>query len=604
MTHTIQLPRGLIIALLSLAYMFGFLVSPYWILNESILADILFLSITIVVGVVWVFVSANSVCVRVRWRDTGLFLLLFVAAFVINYRPLNAVIPFRGDEGLHIERTLAVMDRIPFPESLVLAVLCIAFIVSALYKKYGWTIVIGIAIMIGVAGFFLGKSAFDDMEQHPQFFLRYPFINYWFFAFAPKLAARITSPYHEILYRVVPFLGMVATAWVFQTKARVPTIPGSLAWGFAVATIPLVLYYSSIQYLEPPAVLLMTIVCLEIGSLLYVSSEEISRIPAWYALILVGFIKETTLPFLLCALALRAFVQVRAWQRTTPKENWGRLLRGELGILFSVLAPAFLYLYFRASLTSTRSFIPHLENLADLSIYSSFLLSFLDQFGPFLLFFIAGCILLARGRQWAPLLAYLSIIVAIFIFHALDEKAYVGYSRFNLFVLPPFLAGSLSFVAWLAKQKPYLASIAVLFAIAGNVLLSPANLDGSKVPYWGDRRGDTSEHYYPYQDALLWLKNNYPEKRVLFTGLDFYYPFEFYWNKLGWKPRRDGIPSEPAANETTAIANMLRKAEEERYSAIVYRVIHEDLLIPQETGDFRLKVIRNSAHTLLIFYEP
>jgi hypothetical protein len=287
-----------------------------------------------------------------------------------------------------------------------------------------------------------------------------------------------------------------------------------------------------------------------------------------------------------------------------PRENWATLLRGEAAILFSVLAPAFLYLYFRVSLTSTRSFTAHPDNLFDLTIYPSILLSFLDQFGPFLLFFIAGCFLLVHDKEFTSVLAYLAIIFTILLFHALDAKAHIGYSRFNLFILPPILAGSLRFGTWAAEQKTRFASIFALLAIASNLLLSPVNLDGVKAPYWGDRRGDTSEHYYPYQDALLWLRDNYPQKRVLFTGLDFYYPFEFYWNKLDWKPRRDGIPSEPTSSEAVEIANLLRKAEAERYSVVVYRVLNEDLAIPPETGPWRLKVIRNSAHSLLVFYEP
>jgi len=45
---------------------------------------------------------------------------------------------------------------------------------------------------------------------------------------------------------------------------------------------------------------LNAVVCLNIRSLLRDDYQMIRQNPAWYALILIGFIKETTLPFLIC----------------------------------------------------------------------------------------------------------------------------------------------------------------------------------------------------------------------------------------------------------------------------------------------------------------
>jgi hypothetical protein len=70
-------------------------------------------------------------------------------------------------------------------------------------------------------------------------------------------------------------------------------------------SIPLVFYYSSIFYLELPAVCLMFVVCLRIDHLLHSDFNEIRNDPAWYALLLLGFIKETTLPFLIVFVIFR-----------------------------------------------------------------------------------------------------------------------------------------------------------------------------------------------------------------------------------------------------------------------------------------------------------
>jgi len=608
MTYSISLPRGFSIAFLASIYILGFIITPYWILHESTIDIILHLVLTIGVGLVWLLLSTNSLQIEFSLKDGGLFLLLFVGVIALNYRPLNSVIPFRGDETHHIELTLNLMNRILPLEGLAIILLLIIFMISGI-KKQRWMIFIGILIVSCVIFYFLGENSFEDATKSPSFFLRYPFINYWFFAILPKLTSFITSPYHEALYRIIPILSMIGITWIYQKKLGIPNLASNIAWGFAVATIPLVFYYSSILYIEPPAVFLMTVVCLDINNLLYKSSKDISQTPSWYALILIGFIKETTIPFLLCFIAVRVIVQLQIWSKKTFKEkserSWLHLLAGELGIIFILLAPALLYLYFRATLTSTRSFTPQISNLFDSTNYYFIVLSFIQQFGPFLFFFMAGCILLIAKREFTAVLCYTSLILVILAFHMMDYEVYAGYSRFNLFVLPPILAGSARFIIWATKQKQYIGSLLAFVAIVSNFLLSPVNLDGVKAPYWGSYRIDESEHYYPYQDALVWLKNNHAEKRMLFTGLDFYYPFEFYWNKLDWKPKRDGTRSEDNINdETIAISRVLEKAESERYSIVVYRVIGSNFVLPEETGEFRTQVIKNSAHTLIIFYKP
>jgi hypothetical protein len=279
-------------------------------------------------------------------------------------------------------------------------------------------------------------------------------------------------------------------------------------------------------------------------------------------------------------------------------------LIGEFYVAVSLLAPAFLYMYFRVTLTTARSYVPQISNLFDPSIYSFVIRSFIEQFGLFFFLFIGGCLLLLRNKDFTPLLYFVSVIVVILAFHIMDDKVYVGYSRFNLFILPAILAGSIVFILWAAKQKQYIGSLLIFVAIGSNLLFSPVSVDGVKKPYWGNYLADTSEHYYPYQDALVWLKNNYAQKRILFVGLDFYYPFQFYWKKLSWKPRRDSIGSEAVNDETVAMSRALQTAENEHYGIVVYRVINKNFVLPQETSGFRIQVIQNSAHALIIFYKP
>ena len=604
MTRSIQLSRGFVTALLASIYILGFIITPYWILHKSILENILYLALILSIGLIWLLFSANSLQVEFSSKELNLFLLLLAAMTVLNYRALNSVIPFRGDEALHIGRTLDVVDRLPLLQTSVIIALFIAFLLAG-FKKQKWALFAGILMVICVVFYFLGENLFTDMQAYPLFFLRYPFINYWFFAAAPKLVSSISSPYHEVLYRIIPFLAMAGVAWTVQRRAGTTSVLSTIAWGVAVATIPLIFYYSSILYLEPLAVFLMTIACFDADTLLHESSKDISHVPAWYALLLIGFIKETTIPFLLCFIAVRIIVQLQAWSRKNRKEESEKtllnLLVGEFKVIFALLAPIFLYLYFRAALISTRSFTPDILNLFDLTNYYFVILSLLQQLGPFLFFFIAGCIVLFRDRKLILPFYYLATIIAILAFHMVDYRSYIGYSRFNLFILPAVLAGSIRFITWASKQRQYAASILLFIAIGSNLLFSPIHLDGAKTAYWGNYLTDTSEHYYPYQDALIWLKNNYAEERMLFAGLDFYYPFEFYWNKLDWKPKRDGIPSEGITDETLAISSILKKAEDEHYSIVVYRVKDNNFVLPRETGKFRIQVTQKQrAHAVNI----
>jgi len=607
MKHTVSFSRGSTIAFLGSIYIVAFLLTPYWVLHTSTAAIIFYLSLTIVFGVLWVFLATSSLQFEVDAKDARSFLVLFVGMFLLNIRALNSVIPFRGDETLHIERTIEFMKRIPLAGSVVFIVLLGLFLFVGI-KKLRWLALAAIVLVGSIVFFYLRSNPFDDVISTPAFYLRYPFFNYWFFAFLPRIVSVVGSPYYEFLYRVIPFLSMLGVAWFFQRKLTLSSPLTRIAWGLAAATTPIVFYYSSILYLEPPAVFLMTVACLDIRNLLHADSRGLAKLPAWYALILVGFFKETAVPLLACFVAVRVIVQITLrWKGGTTQGtgSWLSWLMREMGVAFVVLMPVFFYIHLRTSmLLETRRFVPQLSSLLDLTIYPIYARAFAEQFGIFLFFFIAGCIVLWRDRDFSSLFCYGAMIAAMVVFHVVDSKQYIGYSRFNLFILPPVLAGSARFIQWSASRKQVVAVALVFTAIATNLLLSPVHLDGVKTAYWGNYRLDTSEHYYPYQDALVWLKQNHPNDRILFVGLDFHYPFQFYWEKLGWKAKRAGKPSEGIADEQLAIATVLREAEAENYDVVVYRVLNQNIVPPAETGEFRLQVIQNSTHELFVFYKP
>ncbi|HMB25221.1 MAG TPA: hypothetical protein VKP08_20400, partial [Anaerolineales bacterium] len=343
MTYSMRLSKGCTTALLASVYILGFIITPYWLLHTSAAADVFYLALTISIGLIWLWLSANSLEIPFGLKDIGVFFFLLAGIIALNYRALNSVIPFRGDEASHIERTLELASRIPPLPGLIILVLFVVLIAAGI-KGQKWGIFIGILIVAGTVFYFWGRNSFEDvLKGQLLFFLRWPFINYWIFAVFPKLASLISHPYHESLYRIIPVLSMLGVSWIYQRKAEATNLLSNIAWGLAVATIPLVFYYSSILYIEPLAVFLMTVVCLNAEKLLRENSQSISHIPAWYALLLVGFIKETTVPFLLCFIAVRMIVQVRTWSRQDLKQRSENLLRnlltGEFKIAFALLAP-------------------------------------------------------------------------------------------------------------------------------------------------------------------------------------------------------------------------------------------------------------------------
>ena len=600
-TRTIFLPRSFMVALLSFVYTLGFIITPYWALIQPPTRMLFFLGLIIIVGIAWIYTATNSLEIQFDFNDFLVGCLSVAGIVALNYRQLTSVIPFKGDDGFHIDRTLELVGIIPF-KWIIGALVSFAVVMYLSIKKPRLAIFISIPVILSLILFFQIQNPFGEMEQS-KFFLRYPFINYWFFAFVPKITSIIINPYHEILFRLIPVLSIGILAWSFQKRVEISDVPTKFVLALCAATVPSVFYYSSILYIEPPAILMMTIVCLDIINLTHLNGREVTRNPNWYALILIGFIKETTAPFLLCFLACREIIQLRKWYTAKEGKSLLAFLAEELGIIFSVLVPVVLYLYFRSELTSTRSYIPHLSNLFDPSIYPQIVRSFLEQFGVFCFFFLCGCILLTASKDYSTLFIQLSLIVASLAFFIMDDKVYVGYSRFNLYIFPPILAVASIFIRWIFLQKRILGILLIFLALLVNLLISPINLDGTKAPYWGNYMIDTSEHYYPYEDAFLWLRDNDKNGQILFTGLDFQYSFQFYWNKLDWHPSRDGIQSDNSYNETIAVSKILEKAERENFDFVVYRVLGQDFTQPYETNGFQSKIFRNSAHTLIIYYK-
>jgi len=531
----------------------------------------------------------------------------------MNLQPLLSDIPWRGDEDFHILYVLALINILQ-PFWLVLIVVGFLIFLYLISKNRRFAIFYYSVIMMAV---YCALVVFRTQPlQNLPFFPRYPYITYWMTAILIKIPSLFFGTFHEGFFRLIPVLFTGVIAWLFiRASFDEMTIPGFLA-GIAVASIPVVYYYSSIFYLELPAVCLMFIVCLRIDHLLFSDFEEIRNDPGWYALILIGFIKETTIPFLLVFVAFRIAIKIvellkrkqngfkeKQQPVESPHKRIYQVFSQEVVIGFLLLFPAALYVLFRTSLIDTfRGNVPTVNNLFYISTYEVIIRSLFEQFGPYLILFLSGCVLLIRQGEKIRAYFYLSCIVIFLIFFTVDDWRYIGYSRFNLLILPEILACGIVVIHRLKDRKIIGPALSILI-LALNFWISPINSDGTKKPLWGNYNFDTSEHYYPYEETLQWIKDSDIDGSLLFTGLDYPYYLDFYFYKLNWFPVHKVILSEGNHDEKMDILEELATGKEENYSSVIYQITGKDIPAFKEgIGYSNQKVICNKAHCLLVFY--
>ncbi len=552
--------------------------------------------------------AAGETRVEINLKNWGAFALLATGILILNYLPLGSVIPWRGDEDYHIVKIWELIERVQWG-MLTPFVLFWGMILILAWRKPFWAIIAG--------AFFLWRVLLTFPQETPLATLRYPYVNYWLLSLAPVLAKQAASPYHEFLYRIIPFLSVVALAWYFQRNLANEEKPTHVLWGLAVATIPVVYYYSSILYLEMPAILLMTIVCLRVEQLLTKNYHDLKQDAGWYALILIGFIKETTLPFLICFLFFRTALAI--WRRlnrkpgrldpdVTPRETqrtsiFYTLLR-EAAVYFAVLMPALYYLVLRSILASTRAHMLSASNLLDISVYPVMVFSFFKQFGMFMLLFLGGCILLLKFKKYSILGFYLLLIFIYCLFFMTDVKGYIGYSRFNLYFLPAVLAGSSFLIKATLNRRKIISYLLVFVTIISSLLLSPVQIDGTKAPGWGNYLLDISEHYYPLDKAYTWLQKSYPDAKVIIAGLNYDYLFEFYVNKLNWAPAQANViySNSGIQDDQTNLETALNQAENQEDSIVLFFLLGKEIpKIPENSSFHQEQIFSNKAHSLVTY---
>lgn len=552
------------------------------------------MALSIALAVVWARWSSGRPCWE-RIGRRGLWILPVAGVMLaFNFAALTAAIPWKGDEDYHILRTLDFAD----------------FIMKGLTPKLAIVGMFGLALLgrrtkrvtllLVAASAILGIGIIVGLQLERVFpggIHRYPFFSRPFSA-APVIALSPIFDRHppEWVFRIVPFVATVLIACYPALRQRATPAWMKVALPLTIATIPLFWYYTSLLYLELPAVLLMIVVCFSAPQLLTRPASEVPRLPAWYALIVIGFIKETLVPFLGAFVLCRYIVQLPAILRA-PKKLSG--LWAEARLDFCLVVPLLLFLAYRSLWTATRPVHPTATNLLDWKVYWITASAHARQFGPILLLFVAGLILMLRRGDWLSAAFFVMAIAGHNAMHIADSKGYVGYGRFTLLAAPMIFVPACYAIDSLLRRSPGATAGLLAVVLAANVWLCPMYWDGSRKRGWGDSPRSTTEWSYPYREAIRWINEHHANEFVRYTGMTYQYFVQYY---AAAKLPDNAVNVTPArGTEVRRWEQALGKASSEGINVVLYHVVGEDVPTTTKMYGFTIeKQFENAAGNKLV----
>lgn len=554
-----KIKRSYVFLSLFILWSFAYLYSPYWHAFGTFgfpnlkYAAFLFL---LFFGLCWAFVSSSSIILpKIKLYPFPLVTLI-TSLYVIHFKQLNADIPWRGDEDFHIVILLRLkeyltffwkhFDTYLFSNPLFWVFLIIVLIYGVLFYKKRSTLILitSIVVLISVSALLLFPDN-TSAGQQDIFLLwdlmRYPFLQKWMnFLF-------ILPNFYDIsLYRIVPFLSLIGIAtflfYVFYHRFQSQVLAFLFAFGFS--TVPLLLFYGNILYLEMPVILLMFFCIWNIQTLIIEEPIKLKKHYVWYVLLIVSFLKETAAIFLLLVILLRILYQLFAFQKIQRIRN---VFLSEAKLSFLILSPFVLYLFFRRIfLSEFGSFGFYLNNILSLDNYLEIAKSLVVQTGIVPLFALFGFFYLGRKGKvtvFAISLLFIGTLVYFLIYISggyvddFGKSLLVGYSRWNLYFIPMIFFAAFVFVSHIIKKSIFYTAILLLILFLFNCVLFPFTREGTRLPNWGSMLLDTSEYSYPYDEATHYLSNKSISTILLVGQYSQYLGLRFYLEKYNFYPK-------------------------------------------------------------------
>lgn len=599
------LPRRRVMLALLSVFGFAFLVAPYWMLPALPLHPIVAAALLACAGVWWAHRASGDILVQPVELPAFVAAALAGLLLAVAWPALTADIPWRGDEGYHLEVLFNACQHVVWVAVAVLAIAVVGF------GEVGSRRHMAILTIVLMTSFALTGRLYDDQREA---MARYPFFSRWLEA-VPVQALVWSYPllHDETSVRMISFLSCVCLAWVVfefgdcrltTGDCRLTTVDRRLIrflFALAVATTPIVLAWATLLYLEPPALLLATLVAFDATRLLTSDPRAMRTRMSWLALLTIGFIKETAFPL------LAAFVACRFAVRLRRQRSW-RSVAEESVVALVVLAPVATYLVLaRYGGGLPRKHGMNFANLGLWHLYPALVRSWLDQMGMMFALFVAGSIYLLRQREWVPVVFWWTTAVFVSAFHITDHAEFVGLSRFNLFIVPGVVAAATIFMRGVVFLSRAATAAVLVSAFALNAAFRPVHLDGSRVSGWGvPPIAGIGEETYPYSRTIEYLAQAHPTGRVLFTGMTFDYYLEFYLKRVGWTSvyMRRALPAELRVDDPDrfrVLQRVVRSATaEEGVSVVVFHPLAGDAL-PRLEGYELERVFETSTNRLAVY---
>ncbi len=511
-----------------------------------------------------------------KFMPSAMFLLVWWGLILAAYlRSWLADLAYGGDEVFHVIsiqiRWLMLRDLSTHGTVIAMGVVWLALAIAVVWwkpKGKGVMYAVGVLALVFEAccsPWMYSAKLLQNPYTSDRVF-RFPAAESWVSAFLGGLERGNwqRTIFSNETSRLLPLLAVFALGLVFggdRRWRRVPVLLTCLAvWG--IATIPDILYHGTIVYLELPLVVLACVVVLDSRHWLETSFPNICRRFSWWALVLMGFTKETAIPLIASLLVLRMAYRVRRWQD----------LGGEIVMWFCALGPALLYLWIRQS-GGARPYAAQWGNLLQPSLWLSNLGYLWQQAGVLIVLAILGCVVLWRKGRWQLVLVAGGLFVVEQMFLLGDNAQYVGMARFNLLLLPPIIVLGWEGLTWLLQENVLFGATAVGVLLVANLLMSPVDRHGDRAAW-----GNSDERWYPYEQCFTDIRAKHPDARLLLGNMECAYGYSVIMQQIGWSPEVIPIHSF-ATNGLENVERTLADAVSRRCDVVVYRD-DDDLQLP------------------------
>jgi len=292
-------------------------------------------------------------------------------------------------------------------------------------------------------------------------------------------------------------------------------------------TTPILLYESTLLYLEMPLVAALLIVLLDSEKILSAPPNELKNRISFYALVSLQFLKESGIVIVITLIILRLLFRLKI---NKSNESNQKLLKGEFTIrLISVLG-GLLYLVARA-FTPYRPYNFHPNNLLNFDLWGKGLFQLLQQYHILVIPLILS-VFIYIYKKTKYVVTSLVVFSVLWFFFFLEDPKWVGLARFNLLFAPSIIVSGLYILAHLYyKTKKIYLYVFIFISLVLNVINIPFEMTGYRKDW-----GGSGERWYNWSQCLSDIKKENEQAKIIVANMQYKYGFGLVFAKLNWAP--------------------------------------------------------------------